>query len=67
MDGTNNYATMHIVSNAQDITKVKKKIRKELLEFNIGHAILETETEACDDIECHIEVNTDIHHHHHHH
>ena len=66
MDGVNNYATMHIVSKAKDITKVKKQIRKELLEFNISHAILETEEEACDDIECHVEVGASHHHHHHH-
>ena len=65
MDGTNNYATMHIVSKAKDISKVKKEIREELAEFNIGHAILETETEVCDDTECHVEVNIEHHHHHH--
>ena len=66
MDGTNNYATMHIVSKAKDINKVKQEIRKELLEFKIGHAILETETEVCDDTTCHVEINTSHHHHHHH-
>lgn len=66
MDGTNNYATMHIVSKAKDISKIKKEIREELMEFNIGHAILETETEVCDDTECHVEVHMEHHHHHHH-
>ena len=64
IDGFNNYATMHIVSKG-DIPKIKKEIREELAEHNICHAILETEDEACDDRECHIETNT--HHHHHHH
>ena len=56
---------MHIVTKSKNITKVKKDIRKELLEHNISHAILETEEEACDDIECHIEYREHSHHHHH--
>jgi len=67
IDGYNNYATMHIVSKAKDIKKVKKEIREELEEHNICHAILETEEEACDDKECHIELNENLTHHHHHH
>ena len=66
IDGYNNYATMHIVSKAKDISRVKKKIREELVEHNICHAILETEEEACDDVECHIEYAEHVHHHHHH-
>ena len=66
IDGYNNYATMHIVSKANDIAKVKKEIREELLEHNICHAILETEEEACDDKECHVELKEHSHHHHHH-
>ena len=67
IDGFNNYATMHIVSKAKDISSVKKKIREELSEHNICHAILETEDEACDDVECHVELDNHPHHHHHHH
>lgn len=66
IDGYNNYATMHIVSKSKNIPDIKKKIREELQEHNICHAILETEEEACDDKECHIEP-TETHHHHHHH
>ena len=66
IDGYNNYATMHIVSKSKDISIVKKKIREELLEHNICHAILETEEEACDDVECHVEFREMEHHHHHH-
>lgn len=65
IDGFNNYATMHIVSKSNDIAKVKKEIREELLEHNISHAILETEEEACDDKECHVELKEHSHHHHH--
>ena len=64
IDGFNNYATMHIVSKVKDISNIKKHIRKELLEYNISHAILETEEEQCDDLECHIELKESSHHHH---
>ena len=68
IDGFNNYATMHIVTKEKDIPSIKKKIREELEEHNICHSILETEEEACDDKECHVEFNeTQQHHHHHHH
>ncbi len=65
IDGYNNYATMHIVSKAKNIAKLKKEIREELEEHNICHSILETEEEACDDKECHVKYNTIEHHHHH--
>lgn len=67
IDGFNNYATMHIVTKSKDIKKIKKEIREELEEHNICHAILETEEEACDDKECHVDVKRETHHHHHHH
>ncbi len=66
IDGYNNYATMHIVSKSKDINKIKKEIREELEEHNICHAILETENEACDDIECNVHLNNIETHHHHH-
>jgi cobalt-zinc-cadmium efflux system protein len=66
IDGYNNYATMHIVSKGNDIVLLKKKIREELLEHNICHAILETEEEVCEDKECHVELQEHSHHHHHH-
>ncbi len=65
IDGFNNYATMHIVVDQKNVSLVKKKIREELLEHNICHAILETEDEACDDLECHVSLDTNHHHHHH--
>ena len=67
IDGYNNYATMHIVSKSKDINKIKKEIREELEEHNICHTILETEDEACDEIECNPETHNIEHHHHHHH
>ncbi len=66
IDGFNNYATMHIVSKSKNISKVKHEIREELEEHNICHAILETEEEACGDLECHVELKDGGHHHHHH-
>ena len=65
IDGFNNYATMHIVTKSKNISNIKKEIREELEEHNICHAILETEEEACSDIECHVELKTHGHEHHH--
>ncbi|MBR3256041.1 MAG: cation transporter [Clostridia bacterium] len=67
IDGYNNYATMHIVTKSNDIKIIKQKIRKELEEHNICHAILETEDEACDEKECNIEFHNNTHSHNHHH
>ena len=67
IDGFNNYATMHIVTKAQNIKEIKHQIREELEEHNICHAILETEDEICDDKECNVHFHTESGHHHHHH
>ena len=67
IDGYYNYATMHIVSKSKNISKIKEEIREELSEHNIHHAILETEEEACNQKECHIDFDIETHHHHHHH
>ena len=66
IDGYKTLATMHIVSTSDDICKIKKEIREELEEHGICHSILETETEVCDDKECHMEPTIEHHHHHHH-
>ena len=66
IDGFNNYATMHIVTKNENVSNIKKKIREELEEHNICHSILETEEEACNDKECHINFKEKLHHHHHH-
>ena len=65
IDGYKTLATMHIVTKSKDIKKVKQQIREELEDHGISHAILETEDEACNDIECDIK-GAEIHHHHHH-
>lgn len=68
IDGYNNYATMHIVTKSDNVKEIKKKIREELEEHGICHAILETEDEACSETECNPDLhnNSGQHHHHHH-
>lgn len=68
MDGHNNYATVHIVTEA-DPHGVKHRVRDELKEHGIGHATIEIESaeEHCHEKECHIEHTESGHHHHHHH
>ena len=69
MDGHNNYATMHIITNNSH-HEIKEKVREELKEHGIGHATLEleAENEHCHEECCHVEfTKTHGHHHHHHH
>lgn len=68
MDGYNNYATMHVVTD-EDAHKIKEKIKEELKEHNIGHVTLELETprEHCHEKHCHTTHNDGCGHHHHHH
>ncbi|MBE6661951.1 MAG: cation transporter [Ruminococcaceae bacterium] len=68
MDGRHNYATMHIVTNAE-AHEIKEKIREELAEHGIGHVTLELETEGehCHEASCHVEYDASSGHHHHHH
>ncbi len=68
MDGHNNYATMHIVTEAEP-HGIKHKIRDELKEHGISHATLELEgkDEGCHEEHCHVEFEASAGHHHHHH
>ena len=69
MDGINNYATMHIVTDA-DFHHIKEKVREELTEHGIKHATLELEKvgEHCHNIDCVVEEpSCSCHNHHHHH
>lgn len=68
MDGINNYATMHIVTNG-DRAAIKAAVREELCEHGIKHATLELEdeNEPCESEHCHIEEGHSGHHHHQHH
>ena len=70
MDGQNNYATMHIVTNSEH-GKIKEDVRNELKEHGICHVTLELEDvgEECPDKNCCINTvhKSACHHHHHHH
>ena len=68
MDGQSNFATMHVVTNA-DHHHIKHAIREELAEHGIGHVTLELEAEGehCHEQTCHVEPSTHSGHHHHHH
>ena len=68
IDGTNHYATMHIVTDADSHT-VKDAVRAELREHGIHHATLELEAtnEHCHEKVCHVEASEGGHQHHHHH
>ncbi len=68
IDGENNYATMHIVTDS-DFILIKQKVREELKEHGITHATLELETsdENCAYENCYVEHNEHSGHHHHHH
>ena len=68
MDGQNNYATMHVVTNG-DHHRDKDSIREELREHGVGHVTLELEAqgEHCHEEHCHVEHHESSGHHHHHH
>lgn len=68
LDGHNNYASMHIVTEANGQI-VKAKIREELKEHGIGHVTLELEDkdEDCHEEHCHVDYEASAGHHHHHH
>lgn len=67
MDGNNNLATLHAVTDG-NIQKIKDEIRKELSEHGISHVTIESEasTDVCKEKSCSIEVNTHKAHSHHH-
>ncbi|MBE5812677.1 MAG: cation transporter [Clostridiales bacterium] len=69
MDGVNNYATMHVVTDAENIKCLKCAIKEELREHGISHTTIEfeKEDEKCGETECHVEHDGHSHHHHHHH
>ena len=68
IDGINNYATMHIVSDNKN-KKIKEQIKEELKEHGINHVTLEFEEvdEKCDEECCKFDTTNKKHHHHHHH
>ncbi len=66
LDGQNNHATMHIVTD-KDAYLIKKRIREKLKEHGISHVTLELETkdEVCHEKNCYIEYQPISTHHHH--
>jgi len=69
IDGYNNYATMHVVSNGKN-KKLKEMIKEELNEHGIVHSTIELEKigETCHEENCYIDAkNITEHHHNHHH
>lgn len=68
IDGNQNYATMHVVTNSEH-TAIKKAVKEELKEHGIVHATLEleSENERCEDEYCHTHNHCGHHHHGHHH
>lgn len=68
MDGINNYATLHVVTNLPS-EEIKPLIREELREHGINHVTVETEKqdEICGEEVCRVDTETTHNHHHHHH
>lgn len=70
MDGSKNYATMHIVTNGNPL-EIKKAVKEELQKHGIVHVTLELESqdEHCEDKHCHVHSGCGHNHqgHHHHH
>ena len=67
MDGVTNYSTMHIVTEDKNTKELKNKIREEMDELGISHTTIEIEdkNDNCDEKECEVKVNNEVHHHHH--
>ena len=64
MDGINNYATMHVVT---DKPSVKEEIRHVLSHMKINHVTIEIESlsDHCNEHDCNILKSNNTHHHHH--
>jgi cobalt-zinc-cadmium efflux system protein len=69
MDGVNNYATMHVVSDVEDTRELKCKIKEELKTHGVFHVTIEfeKEDEICSEVKCHVDHIKHSHCHHHHH
>ena len=68
MDGYQNSATLHVVSDG-DLATIKKMVKEELSEHGIVHSTIECErtNEVCTDEQCHAISHSHSEHHHHHH
>ena len=65
IDGVNNYATLHAVSDVKDLTAAKKAIKECLKEHGIAHSTIELENskEKCPEHDCVVKVSNSTHHH----
>lgn len=65
IDGVNNYATLHAVSDIKDLTAAKKAIKECLKEHGIAHSTIELENskEKCPEHDCVVKVSNSTHHH----
>lgn len=68
LDGNSNYATMHIITDSKNQSLLKEEIKNELKEHGIAHTTIEIENkeEKCQEHECNIKLDNNLHHHHHH-
>lgn len=68
MDGVTNYSTMHIVTENKNAKELKRKIREEMCKIGISHTTIEIEdkNDNCEEKECEVKMNYEVHHHHHH-
>lgn len=68
LDGEENSATLHVVSNEIG-ADIKNAVKKEIRKHGISHITLELETplENCEEKNCEINHRTKTCHHHHHH
>lgn len=69
IDGYNNYATMHVVTDNKNM-KLKDKVKEVLKENGINHVTIEMEeeNEKCEEKTCEFDnINVENHHIHHHH
>lgn len=67
MDGINNLATLHVVTNTKNPEQLKQTIKDKLAKYHINHVTIELETDAihCPDHDCHPISDAKPHHHHH--
>ena len=67
LDGNSNYATMHIITDSKNQSLLKEEIKNELKEHGIAHTTIEIENkkEKCQEHECNIKLDNNLHHHHH--
>lgn len=68
MDGINNYATLHIVTD-EEPERIKNLVREEFAEHGIAHVTVEIEgcDEHCHEKCCSVRHSDESAHHHHHH